>query len=248
MLRKTLLAATALAALSGSALAADLPSRSAPPAYIPPPPVFTWTGFYIGGQIGYGFGTNSVQPFTAAGLLGTPYSYSQNGVVGGAHIGYNYQVAQFVFGLEGDVEGTGISRNLAPFGTVFSNSTSIPIQGSARGRIGFAVDRALFFATGGAAFASIRDSYFGVLIPGGSTSTLSKSRVGWTVGGGIEYALTNNWTIRGEYLYTDYGHYTDFPTSTAFSYNHHLTENKVELGFSYKFDMFAPPAPVLAKY
>jgi outer membrane immunogenic protein len=88
---------------------------------------------------------------------------------------------------------------------------------------------------------------------GGSTSA-SATRVGWTVGGGLEYAVTNNWSVRAEYRYTDFGHSTIFANSfiTPFGasgafFNRHFTENRVQVGFSYKFDT-AVPAPVVAKY
>lgn len=234
MMRKILLTSVALLATSASAFAADLPSRRAPPpAYIPPPPIFTWTGVYIGGQIGYMWGREPA----------TFFSSSPSGVVGGAHIGYNYQVAQFVFGLEGDVNGTSYSGSAATgFGPIFA-STKIPVDGSVRGRVGYAWDRTLIYATGGAAFADIKNTYLG---PAGFAST-SRSRVGWTVGGGVEYAITNNWSVRAEYRYTDYGRYADAGV-LALPVNHHSTDNRVQVGFSYKFDMYAPPAPVLAKY
>jgi outer membrane immunogenic protein len=233
-MRKILLSGVALASLSVGAFAADLPSRKEAPIYVPPPPVFTWTGVYVGGQVGYGFGRDRI--LTPAAVTG----FSPNGVVGGAHIGYNYQVAQFVFGLEGDVDGASYKGTVAtPAG--FTDTTRIAIDGSVRGRIGYAFDRALFYATGGAAFASIQNSY---RAPGGAFTSLGHSRVGWTVGGGIEYAITNNWSIRAEYRYTDYGRYTDILTVPV---SHHPTDNRVMAGFSYKFDMFTP-APVVAKY
>ena len=85
----------------------------------------------------------------------------------------------------------------------------------------------------------------------------STTRVGWTVGGGIEYAITNNWSVRAEYRYTEFGHSTmyanssfwDFPVLGAIGAfgNRTLNENRVQVGFSYKFDT-AAPAPVVAKY
>jgi outer membrane immunogenic protein len=233
-MRKILLSSVALLGLTAGAFAADLPSRKEAPVYIPPPPVFTWTGVYVGGQVGYGFGHDRIG--TAAAVTG----FSPNGVVGGAHIGYNYQVAQFVFGLEGDVDGASYKGTVVtPAG--FTDTTRVAIDGSVRGRVGYAFDRALFYATGGAAFASIQNSY---LAPGGAFTSLGHSRVGWTVGGGIEYAITNNWSIRAEYRYTDYGRYTD---ALAVPVSHHPTDNRVMAGFSYKFDMFGP-TPVVAKY
>jgi outer membrane immunogenic protein len=241
MIRSFTMAAAVLALAAGSALAADLPSRKAPPVYIAPPPLFTWTGVYIGGQIGYGFGTNH------SGIPGLLYtSSSPEGVLGGAHVGYNYQVNQFVFGLEGDVDGSSISKSIYDPITGGTFGTRIPVEGSVRGRAGVAFDRALIYATGGAAFADLEHSYSGLLAtPYYGTST---GRVGWTVGGGVEYAVTNNWSIRGEYRYSDFGHSSDFVTPAAIAVNNHVTEHAVRVGFSYKFDMYAPPAPVVAKY
>src|SRR5450631_1245374 len=152
MIRRFLLPLAGLAA-AAPALAADLPYRQAPPPIEAPiVPLFSWTGLYLGGQIGYGWGTDTltVYPF------GFGTNFTPNGVVGGAHVGYNYQINQFVAGLEGDVEGTGISRSFSPGGALYG--TSIPVQGSIRGRLGVAFDRVLLYATGGAAFASFNTS------------------------------------------------------------------------------------------
>ena len=221
MLRKILMSTVVVFGAMGAASAADLPSTKAPPAYIPPPPLFTWTGVYIGGQVGYMWSGSS-----------DAYGYSPNGVVGGGHVGYNYQMGQFVAGLEGDVNGSSYNGGFGGY------STNENIDGSIRGRLGVAWDRALLYATGGAAFAGITNDYLG--------TSLSHTRVGWTIGGGVEYALDNNWSVRAEYRYTDYGTYYDFPGGVA-AYNHD-SDNRVQIGFSYKFDMFAPPGPVVAKY
>jgi outer membrane immunogenic protein len=241
MIRTFSMATAVLMAATTSALAADLPSRRPPPpVYTPPPPLFTWTGFYVGGQIGYGWGTsNSYNPGTGLGQSNNP-----NGVLGGAHVGYNYQINQFVAGLEGDVDGTSYSKSIYDPATTSFYGTRIPVEGSVRGRVGFAYDRALFYATGGAAFADLKHSYSGSITP--FPTSVSTGRVGWTVGGGVEYAITNNWSVRGEYRYSDFGHTNDSVGAGVIS--HHDTEHAVRVGFSYKFDMYAPPAPVLAKY
>jgi len=259
MLRTFSLATAALAVAAGSALAADLPRRSPPPAFIAPPPLFTWTGVYIGGQIGYAFG-NSYSNIPGTGFA---QSSSPEGVIGGAHVGYNYQINQFVVGLEGDVDGLNFSNSntLGNFYTTggFYESTRIPVEGSIRGRVGYAWDRVLFFATGGAAFADIQHQYAvsnlqGVLQAVTLVTTYdpnnpySSTRVGWTVGGGVEYALSNNWSVRGEYRYTDFGHSSDYLASIGQTITNHIIEHRVTVGFSYKFDTFAPPAPVVAKY
>jgi outer membrane immunogenic protein len=116
-------------------------------------------------------------------------------------------------------------------------NTSIPVQGSIRGRLGVAFDRALLYATGGGEFAGFDTSYTGI----GTFDRGSHTQAGWTIGGGIEYAVTGNWSIRAEYRYADFGHLAD-PTPFAFGFgsfvNHHETENAVRAGFSYKFDSF----------
>jgi outer membrane immunogenic protein len=230
MFRNVLLSSAALIALSGAALAADLPSTRAPAA--PPPiPVFSWSGLYAGGQIGYAFGDD------ADTRVITSVSTSPSGVLGGAHIGYNFEPALggIVLGLEGDVNGSSYTATSANYYTIKS-----PVNGSIRARAGFAVDRALFYATGGAAFASFNDSY---VFSGDSSST---TRVGYTVGGGIEYAVTNEWSVRAEYRYNNFGTFTDTLPIAGTTVSHKETENQVLAGFSYKFA--SPVAPVVARY
>jgi outer membrane immunogenic protein len=247
MIRKFSMATAVLIAATGSALAADLPSRRPPPPVFVPPPLFTWTGVYIGGDIGYAWGSDRV---STAGVDFA--SASPQGIVGGGHIGYNYQISQFVVGLEGDVQGTNFQNSvLSPF-TGTSYLTRVPIEGSVRARVGIAWDRALFYATGGAAFGDIDHQYAGGIAgPAfGAFGVFDRSsvQVGWTAGAGVEYALSNNWSVRGEYRYTDFGHQTDLIFGSFVSPYHHVEEHAVRIGFSYKFDMYAPPAPVVAKY
>ena len=151
-----------------------------------------------------------------------------------------------VFGIEGDVDGSNYRSAYALGG--FGNSTREPIQGSIRGRLGFAVDRALFYATGGAAFGDLRNTYVNGLT--GATDQFSHTRVGYTVGGGVEYAFTNNLSVRVEYRYTDYGSFNDTlvgSTVDGVNVRHHETNNRVQAGFSYKFNGLSP-APVVARY
>jgi outer membrane immunogenic protein len=267
MRRQIFLASVGAIALMGSAFAADLPSRAPPPVYLPPVPIFTWTGIYLGGQVGYAWGNNSGGTFVAGDGFGdiftANFSGSPQGVIGGAHVGYNYQINQWVLGIEGSVDGTSLSKTVVATGTDLFGATALVtahsnsnIQGSIRGRLGVAWDRALLYATGGVAFAGFNSSItdtsgFLTGIPGASAS-FSNTRVGWTVGGGIEYAITNNWSVRGEYRYSNFGNVTNAPLAgvglTAFSTSRRqLNENQVQVGFSYKFDTWAP-APVVARY
>lgn len=265
MLRRMLMATVGAVALAGSAIAADLPAPAPAPAYVPPP--YSWTGLYIGGQIGYAWGRVNSDTFSAAPgfLLAGPFDYTAQGVIGGAHLGYNLQINQWLLGLEGDVDGSSLSRTIdvptfagplvgiaafpGGFG-VATVRTVAPIQGSIRLRAGVAWDRALLYATGGAAFAGVKTTYTDFV----GVDSISRTRAGWTVGAGIEYAVTDNWSVRGEYRYADFGRYDDylinsaplFLAGAAEGVHSHLTENRVQVGFSYKFG--AAPAPVVAKY
>jgi TonB-dependent siderophore receptor len=250
----------AAAAGAAPAPAANLP----PPPPIPPP---SWTGFYAGAQIGYvwGYNNGTIAYATPNGLFGGPSLNNEaQGVIGGAHVGYNYQIDQFVIGVEGTVDPTTLYRNVlvtAPdylstvtgVGTTVNGSIQSTIQGAIRARAGVAFDRVLFYGTGGVAFAAFK-SYFQLygtdvnLAPFDASDTRSPTRVGWTAGGGIEYAINNNWSVFGEYRYSDFGHITDVPaiaTGLTYTADRHLAQNQVEVGFSYKF---APPPPVVAKY
>jgi opacity protein-like surface antigen len=122
-------------------------------------------------------------------------------VIGGANVGYNLQINQWVLGLEGTVDGTSLSNTAAAVlpgifggGTVSAYTTS-DVQGSIRGRVGFAWDRLLIYGTGGVAFGGFKtDVSFAGTAAGGpffTTGNFATTRVGWTVGGGIQYAITN---------------------------------------------------------
>jgi outer membrane immunogenic protein len=233
MRRQILLASVGAIAIAGSAFAADLPYRAPPPVYLPPPPIFTWTGIYIGGQIGYAWGNgsnnfNGFDPFFNGGqgvFLNSSAGGTPNGVIGGGHVGYNYQINQWVLGLEGTVDGTSLSNTaiaVFPDGATLRANSNADIQGSIRGRVGIAWDRALIYATGGVAF------------------------------GGIDYAVTNNWSIFAEYRFTNFGSITEnnfgqLPVGFTFNGSRQLNQNQVQVGFSYKFDLYTPP-PIVAKY
>jgi outer membrane immunogenic protein len=261
MFRKFLLASVGTITLAGPAFSADFPVTALPP----PVPTFTWTGVYLGGQIGYAWGDD--KPNWA---IETPFGFSSDrfgnttqGVIGGAHVGYNLQINQWVIGLEGSIDGTSLSKTvLMPVtggfltGSVAATSRS-GIQGSIRGRIGIGWEPLLFYGTGGVAFAGITNNFvdttgFFTGFPG-SHASFSNTRAGWTVGGGLEYAVTNNWSVRAEYRFSDFGHLSNSPFNSAvlpgfmFDSQHHLTESQVQVGFSYKFGSWAP-APVVAKY
>jgi outer membrane immunogenic protein len=236
----------------GAASAADLAARpytKAPPVVVAP--VYDWSGFYIGGQIGYDWRRDSnVERLLATGVPdGWRANSSPAGVVGGFHAGYNVQSGMMVYGLEADIEaadisGSGLySLNGGPPITDHINSKT-DWQGSFRGRIGVASNNVLFYGTGGVSFADIQHDYVTGLA-GPPITSFSETRAGWTLGAGIEYGITANWRARIEYRYTDYGTLTN-NVGTQFLgalQDQRITDNSVRGAISYKFG-----TPVVAKY
>ena len=255
--------------ISGGAQAADLPSASGPPVFSPPPPipVFTWTGAYVGVNGGYGFGgSNNVsyaESIAGAVDYSTPIAGpSQHGGFGGGQIGYNYQIRNFVVGIEADGEGSGISASnvvVSPYyneAVAVGTRSSVGVFGSARGRVGVAFERALFYATGGYAYGDIHSSQVVNFADGfGSYASKGGLKSGYTVGGGVEYAFMNNLSVKGEYQYYDFGSRT-LGAQESFagalqpvtSYGR-VRENfsTARVGLNYKFDTLAAP-PVVARY
>src|SRR6516165_8579388 len=148
LLRVLGLGAILVASRIGAAAAADVPPL--PPTLPPPLPmpvvqVFSWTGFYIGGNAGWGW--------TNTALGADPFTVKTNGFLGGAQLGYNWQAGPFVFGGEADFQGTTASGSLnASAGPTISATAKTPWFGTVRGRVGYAMDRVLLYATAGAVY------------------------------------------------------------------------------------------------
>ncbi len=173
--------------LAGPAMAADLSRADAPAVKAPavvPTPVFSWTGFYIGANAGYGWGSGDGLP----GSLGA----DPQGWVGGGQAGYNYQFDNnVVAGVEADLQGGDISAEAGGL------SSTLNTLGTVRGRLGYAAGRVMPYVTGGLAWGNNSLDYLGL--------DQSKTHVGWTAGAGVEYALSEHWTAKTEYQYTDLG-------------------------------------------
>ena len=243
------LAIALLGSVSATAFAADLPSRKEAPVYIAPAPVFSWTGFYVGAEFGGQWGNNStslVNNYTGNTLL-TTGSYNTSGVVGGGLIGYNYQINQFVLGIEGDLTGSsnqGRFSGTTPAGYVVSQNTQYGFGAGVRGRLGWAIDHTLIYATGGWAYETIDQTYNNTYFNTLAQNKISTDRSGYTVGGGVEYAFNYNWSARLEYRWTDYGKYVS-NFGNLVSIQQHPTDNTVQAALIYHF---GAPAPVVAKY
>lgn len=186
------LAATGLALSAVSASAADLARR---PVYKAPPPavaaVYNWTGFYIGGHVGGAFSSEE-----ATGLpVGFTGKTDPSGFIGGAQVGFNWQAGNWVFGVEGDWSWSGADGSTTVGAVPFSSDQKW--YATATGRLGYAWDRWLWYAKGGAAWMDADYTTPGF--------TVGDTRTGWTIGGGVEVALAPQWSAKLEYNYLDFG-------------------------------------------
>jgi len=228
---------------TASANAADIarPVYKAPPA---PVATYSWTGFYVGGNIGwYQLETDMAGSFANAATAGggglggacflvgaCPQTYGSskgNGVIGGAQIGYNWQAQQFVWGVEADIQFNGgkssvtlSQSNAANAFTPFTgtHTTDQDWLGTVRGRAGVLwTPNLLAYATGGFAYAHVERTWtaaFATAVPTTWSGSGSDTLFGWTVGGGLEWALGNGWSLGGEYLFVKLDGGDSFLTTT----------------------------------
>lgn len=207
--------------VSGQAYSADLPARpyykAAPVAYLP------WNKCYVGVTLGYTKSSENDAPITSTdpnfllsqtlGNVPTRLSSDPDGVIGGGTIGCNRQYDRIVIGLEADASATSqrqttaVTLNAAPAVTT-ALTRELDVIGTVRGRLGYAFDNTLLYATGGLAYAHLK-SNVSIAPDAGGGSVLAGSedqwRAGWTIGGGIEHMFAPNWSVKGEYLYYDLG-------------------------------------------
>lgn len=280
--RMLALGSVASIALVSGAVAADLPVRTAAPAPAPVfvAPAFSWAGFYAGLNAGGAWTTGCktydlfVEGNRFNGWSDDNCRSSDTQFTGGAQVGYNFQSGKFVYGVEADINFLGNSNGGTrervigdELGTVRITGVGDPgVFGTVRARLGFAADRALFYVTGGLAWASGGNDpqiagWEGPAVgaPDAVFRRNGRNDIGWTLGAGAEYAITNNWTIRAEYLYVDLGS-EDNAWSCAgpscslareykvdFSGRKDAHFNVVRVGVNYKFGG-ASSAPVIARY
>lgn len=254
---KAIYASAVLVLIASSAHAADIVVQE--PVAIIAPDTFSWTGGYIGVNAGYA-GGKFKHPF-ALGIESTPtvpddpgnddrffspeeYTYgsmdvTSSGFVGGVQAGYNWQFDNgFVLGAEADFQGSNLKGevkfNADGLGEIKAG-TKVEWFGTVRARLGYtATERLLVYGTGGLAYGKVK-SYVDL---GEIGTSSSKTRAGWTIGGGAEYAITNNWTLKSEYLYTDLGK-KNFYSYTDENYDINLKNDvkfhTVRVGLNYKF-------------
>ena len=251
-MKRQLLVSTAVGiVMAPPVLAADLPVKA--PA-LAPAPYFSWSGPYVGLHAGYAWSADPAvgctvtpagadSPCTDAGVfLGAP-DVNAKGFMGGVQLGYNWQISNWVFGIETDFSGMNV-HDAAHFATTDTNYANAQISsrydwlGTTRGRAGFVMDRTLIYATGGFAYAQVSQEYTNT--SGTLSASTSGVKGGWTVGAGLEYGLNQNWSIKGEYLYVNLQNTNlNVPlgggTSTLVNFNFKNDFNIVRLGVNYRF-------------
>jgi outer membrane immunogenic protein len=282
MLRHAAAIAASVLAITAPAQAADM--YSAPPmgggykdAYIPAP-MPMWSGFYVGLNGGYGYGAKKASVFAYAEDItvapgeadAVAANFGRSGSFGGGQIGFNLQRSNFLFGIETDFEGANIrgrrsATAIADGGDIFTPSVTeatalassrLDYFGTVRGRLGFVVDRALVYLTGGLAYGHVRDTLAIAYSDTGATFDVTTvgagkkegTRTGYVLGGGVEYALTPAWSLKAEYQYMDLGKITlsdaEELTSTSFaatSYSISHTYHTARLGLNYRIQQeYAP--------
>ncbi|MGU3576505.1 outer membrane protein [Brucellaceae bacterium C25G] len=229
-IKSILLASTVIVFAANSANAADAIVYEETVAVVVAP-VFTWSGAYIGGQIGYGWGSSKFH-----GEDGTT-KLKPDGFLGGLYAGYNFETgSNFVFGVDGDVTFNGLKKTIHDYDEDLidaSLQSKLRWSGAVRARVGLAYDRLLPYLAGGVAFGGIKNT----LTINDETYSKNKTRTGWTVGGGLDYAATDNMILRLEYRYTDYGRKGFSGSLDGFDFDarNKFTVNEVRLGVSYKF-------------
>ena len=207
------------AAMAWPSFAADFPR----PAFKAPSDAepWNWTGFYVGINGGYGFGKSSWTDPVAGTTTG---DFNVSGALAGGTIGYNLQTGVWIWGLEGDIDASWIKGTDA----TICCETKKDWLATARGRIGYAFDRWMPFITGGAAFGDIKMTPVG--FPAETTT-----KVGWTVGGGLEYAFMGAWSAKAEYLYVDLGKATCGAVTCGVANDVTFKTSIVRAGVNYHF-------------
>ena len=242
-----LLAFSTVLAYGSLARAADLPEA---------PADYDWTGFYIGGNIGYAFGGNDKVGVDeelggAHTFFGKPGDLHLKGIYGGPEIGYNIQAGQVVFGAEGDFEFSGI--NDSDSGSASQDDRVLDAHSkdhidwfsTIRGRLGYAFDNLLLYGTGGLAIGQINYKVNGTFDDGSNFQIHDNyTKLGWTAGAGLEWGFDEHWSAKAEYKYVNFGRkdssaYLHAPDGdvTAFTETTDPTPefHSIEVGINYRF-------------
>jgi outer membrane immunogenic protein len=221
-------------------------------------PVANWSGFYIGANAGSALARNA-ETTNGINTAGTTFATETNelmpnGFLGGVQAGYNWQAANWVFGLEADIQGSTQKDNktcmlTCSTGLFLTVDQRMSWLGTARGRLGYSLGSTLFYGTAGLAYGGIEDRLSGsITFP--VAASFQHTKTGWTAGGGVETPFElfglfgKNWTAKTEYLYVDLGNISDsYSNGNIVTISSHVTEHIFRTGLNYHFN-----PPVVAKY
>ncbi|NOJ48016.1 outer membrane protein [Bradyrhizobium archetypum] len=215
-----------------------------------------WAGFYLGGNFGSGTGRDRSTLSLPAVPIAQTFNLAPDGINGGVQAGYNWQAANWVFGLEADIQGSTQQDNKTCIlactpGLTVAYDATLPWFGTLRGRLGYSIGSTLFYATGGLAYGSVKTKINTASFVGPVTQSFEHTKAGWTAGAGIETPFTllgllgPNWTTKTEYLYVDLGSTSDnfIIGATPAMSTRSVTEHIFRTGINYHFN-----SPVVAKY
>jgi outer membrane immunogenic protein len=258
-----------LVLLAGSAFAADMPLKA------PPVSVWNWSGFYVGGNLGGAWGTSdptSSTVFTTGYLPGAGYfaatsvgafnaagtqSVKPDGFTGGVEAGYNWQVGNILVGVEADIDSFQLRGSAASGPVVYpgfggatftiNSAASADWLFTARPRIGVIMNNWLFYGTGGLAVTTLKANFaFADTFAATESGSISSTKSGYAVGGGIEDRLSGNWSVKAEYLYVDFGSASTVSTNFAqpgllfpgqpITHSVTLNANSARVGLNYKLN------------
>lgn len=245
-MRRSLFVAIACAVIcTPAAFAADMPTKAPAPAYLPP---YNWTGCYVGGHVGYGWGRSESTATTANANFPIGFVFDPTdlgGAIAGGQAGCNYQMDHWVFGVEGDLSWSDIKgdeTSVSPLiiGNSTTTHTKLTWLADITGRVGYAWNQWLLYAKGGAAWTHVEaNSLTGPVAPAPGTTAGSETRLGWIVGGGVEWGFAPHWSAKVEYNYFDFGTADVIRVTAATGLQNHrdsrLTVNVAEIGLSYHF-------------
>lgn len=241
-MRNFLLASVAVLS-AAPAVAADLPTKKAP-APILVPTEYDWTGIFLGGNIGYGFGTRNFDAYNQNGVLSNWGSDNLNALIGGGQVGYRYMFPQrIVIGAEASLDWNGTSKSTNPIyfqNNYYSSSLgSSGLSGNALGIAGYAWGDFLPYVAGGWAWSNqtlTRNQIIGTVggAKPGTTEDLTSYRSGWTIGGGLDYHIWGNWDIFGQYLYSSFGNANVYFPTSLLTVRSTLKTNAVTFGLNIK--------------
>ena len=243
-----LFAPVAAIGFASVASAADMPVKARP---VPVAVAYNWTGFYAGVNGGYAFG-DSVGPITFNTSFGPTFTttgstFDAKGGFGGVQVGYNWQTGQIVLGIEADIQAAAIKSDISGgvtgFADTYSGNRNLNYFGTARGRIGYAVDRTLLYVSGGFAYGGLKESIIRTNVGAAPWVVSAEDNAGFVVGGGAECAFAPAWSAKVEYQYIDFGRRslagvyqgTTFTLQSNDLNQHYST---VRLGLNYKFFRF----------